>query len=160
VLYEKAIARTPRPEFWQALGDVRAEMGKLADAATWHSQARDAYFEDAAKGNAHYFHHLAGFFSDTEQNPVEALKWARLDLELRHTAAAEDALAWALYRSGEFAQAAETANTVLARGTKDAHILAHAGMIFLAAGDAARGKELLGEAARINPRHTSFHVHR
>jgi tetratricopeptide (TPR) repeat protein len=160
VLYEKAIARTPRPEFRQALGDVYAEMGKLADAATWHSQARDAYLKDAAEGNSHYFHHLAGFFSDTEQNPVEALKWARRDLELRHTAAAEDALAWALYRGGEFAQAAETADKILARGTKDAHILAHAGMIFLAAGDVPRGKELLGEAARINPRHTSFHVHR
>lgn len=159
-LYEKAIARTPRPEFWQALGDIRAEMGKLAEAATWHSQARDAYLKDAAEGNAHYFHHLAGFFSDTEQNPVEALKWARRDLELRHTAATEDALAWAFYRSGEFAQAAEIANKVLAHGTKDAHIVAHAGMIFLAAGDAARGKDLLGEAARINPRHTSFHVHR
>jgi tetratricopeptide (TPR) repeat protein len=159
-LYEKAIARTPRPEFWQALGDVHAEMGKLANAATWHSQARDAYLKDAADGNVHYFHHLAGFFSDTEQNPVEALKWARRDLELRHTAAAEDALAWALYRIGEFAQAAETANKIVAGGTKDAHILAHAGMIFLATGDASRGKELLAEAARVNPRHTSFHVHR
>ena len=159
-LYDKAIARTPRPELWQARGDVCAEMGKLADAATWHSRARDAYLKNAADGNAHYFHHLAGFFSDTEQNPGEALKWARRDLELRHTAAAEDALAWALYRGGEFAQAAETEKKMLARGTKDPHIVAHAGMIFLAAGNADRGKELLGEAARINPRHTSFHVHR
>jgi tetratricopeptide (TPR) repeat protein len=159
-LYEKVIARTPRPEFWQALGDVYAAMGKLANAGTWRTQARDAYLRNAAEGNAHYFHHLAGFFSDTEENPVEALKWARRDLELRHTAAAEDALAWALYRGGEFAPAAETAKKMLARGSKDAHILAHAGMIFLAAGDPVRGKELLAEAGRINPRHNSFHVHR
>ena len=111
------IARTPRPEFWQALGDVYAAMGKLAAAATWHARARDAYLKNAAEGNSHYFHHLAGFFSDTEENPGEALKWARRDLELRHTAAAKDALAWALYRGGEFAQAAETANKMLARGT-------------------------------------------
>jgi tetratricopeptide (TPR) repeat protein len=159
-LYEKVIARTPRPEFWQALGDVYAAMGKLTEAATWHTRARDAYLKNAAEGNAHYFHHLAGFFCDTEENPVEALKWARRDFELRHTAAVEDALAWALYRGGEFAQAAETMKKILDRGTKDPHILAHAGMIFLAAGELARGKELLAEAARINPRHNLFHVHR
>jgi tetratricopeptide (TPR) repeat protein len=159
-LYEKVIARAPRPEFWQALGDVYAEMGKQPEAAAWHGRARDAFLKNAAEGNEHYFHHLAGFFSDAEENPGEAQKWARRDLELRHTAAAEDALAWALYRGGEFAEAAEIAKKVLARGTKDAHILGHAGMIFLASGDPVRGKELLAEAARINPRHYSFHVHR
>jgi tetratricopeptide (TPR) repeat protein len=159
-LYKKVIEQNPRPEFWQALGDVYEAAGKLAEAGTWHKRARDAYLKNAAEGNAHYFHHLAGFFSDSEENPAEALKWARRDLELRHTAAAEDAFAWALYRGGEFAPAAEIANKLLARGTKDAHILAHAGMIFLAAGDSVRGKELLAEAGGINPRHTSFHVHR
>jgi tetratricopeptide (TPR) repeat protein len=159
-LYEKAIARTPRPEFWQALGDVHAAMGKLPEANSWYARARDAYLKNAAAGNDHYFHHLAGFFSDTEQNPVEALKWARRDLELRHTAAAEDTLAWAFYRGGDFAKAAEIATGALARGTNDAHILAHAGMIFLAAGAFDRGKELLAKAAHVNPRHNSFHVHR
>jgi tetratricopeptide (TPR) repeat protein len=159
-LYEKVIARTPRPEFWQALGDVYATMGKRAEAATWHTRARDAYLKNAAEGNAHYFHHLAGFFSDTEENPAEALKWARRDLELRHTAAAKDALAWAHYCAGEFEPAAKAARETLTSGSKDAHILFHAGIIFLAVGDAARGREILAEAARINPRHNAFHVHR
>jgi hypothetical protein len=48
----------------------------------------------------------------------------------------------------------------LTSGSKDAHILFHAGMIFLAAGDPVRGKEVLAEAGRVNPRHNSFHVHR
>jgi tetratricopeptide (TPR) repeat protein len=160
LVYEKVCARVPRPEFWQALGDVYAAMGKPADAAKWHARARDAYLKSVEEGNAHYFHHLAGFFSDAEENPAEALKWARRDLEMRHSAAAEDTLAWALYRGGEFAQAAEIAKKVLARGTRDAHILAHAGMILLASGDSVRGKEVLVDAARINPRHNSFHVHR
>jgi tetratricopeptide (TPR) repeat protein len=160
LLYEKVIARKPRPEFWQALGDVYSAMGKPGDSLAWHARARDAYLKNAEEGNSHYFHHLAGFFSDTEADPVEALKWARRDLELRHTAAAEDTLAWALYRGGEFAQAAEIAKKALASGARDAHILAHAGMIFLACGDPVRGKEVLAEAARVNPRHNSFHAHR
>jgi tetratricopeptide (TPR) repeat protein len=160
LFYEKVIARLPRPEFWQALGDVYAATGKPGNTATWHGRARDAYLKNAAEGNSHYFHHLAGFFSDTEENPVEALKWARQDLELRHSAAAEDTLAWALYRGGAFAQATEIEKKVLARGVRDAHILFHAGMIFLASGDTVRGKEVLADAARANPRHNSFHVHR
>jgi len=159
-LYEQVIGRTSRPEFSHALGDVYAAMGKLTEAAMWHARARDAYLKNANEGNAHYFHHLAGFFADVEDNPAEALKWARRDLELRHTAAAEDALAWALYRGGQFAEAAEIMKRIVARGTTDAHILEHAGMIFLAAGDPDRGKKMLAEAARINPRHNSFHVHR
>ncbi len=160
-LYEKVIARIPRPEFWQAMGDVYAAMGKpAAAAATWHARARDTYLKNAQEGNSHYFHHLAGFFSETEENPVEALKWARKDLELRHSAAAKDALAWALYRAGEFESAANAARETLTSGSKDAHILFHAGMIFLAAGDFVQGKEILAEAARVNPRHNSFHVHR
>lgn len=159
-LYEQVIKRTARPEFCQALGDVYAAMGKLAEAARWHARARDAYLKNANEGNAHYFHHLAGFFSDVEENPDEALKWARRDLELRHTAAAEDTLAWALYRGSHYAEAAEIVKRIVTRGTMDAHILDHAGMIFLAAGDPDRGKKMLAEAGRINPRHNSFHVHR
>ncbi len=160
VLYEKVIARRQRPEFWHALGQVYGLMGKSAEAADWCGRARDAFLKNAEQGNAHYFHHLAEFFSDTETNPKEALKWARRDLELRHTAEAEDTLAWAHYRDGDSAQAGEIMTRLLARGTRDAHILAHAGTIFMKAGNADRGKELLAEAARINPRHDSFSVHR
>jgi tetratricopeptide (TPR) repeat protein len=160
VLYQKVIARKPRPEFYQALGDVHVAMGKIAEAGAWHARAREAYLRNAEQGNAHYFHHLAGFFSDTETNGAEAVMWARHDLELRHSAAARATLAWALYRSGEFGQAAETEKTALSCGTKDPHILYQAGIIFIASGDPARGREMFAEAARINPRHNSFHVHR
>src|SRR5688572_13864687 len=126
-LFEKAIAQKPRPEFWHALGDVFAAAGKSEMAAQWHGRARDSYLKNAAEGNDHYFHHLAEFFSNTEIKPDEALKWARRDAELRHTAAVEDTLAWALYRSGDFPQAKEAAAKALARGKNNAEILAHAG---------------------------------
>ena len=159
-LFERAISQKPRPEFWHALGDVFAAAGKPEIAGQWRARAREAYLKNATEGNAHYFHHLAEFFSDTEPNPEEALKWARRDAELRHTAAVQDALAWALYRGGDLKQAVSVATKVLAGGVKDAEILAHAGTIFLAAGDSARGNELLVAAARVNPRHAEFHVHR
>jgi tetratricopeptide (TPR) repeat protein len=159
-LFEKAIAQKPRPEFWHALGDVFAAAGKPENAAQWHARARETYLKNAAEGNAHYFHHLAEFFSDTELNPEEALKWARRDSELRHTAAVQDALAWALYRNGDFKEAMAVATKAVARGGKDAEILAHAGTIFFAAGDLARSNEFLAAAALANPHYDSFHVHR
>lgn len=159
-LFEKAIAVTPRPEFAQGLGDVYAAAGRGEEAAHFHQSARDAFLKSAAEGNAHYFHHLAGYYSDVEENPPEAVKWARRDLEIRHTAAAHDALAWALYRSADLPAAAVETRAAIASGTQDAHILFHAGMICLGAGETAKGRELLANAARVNPRHMAFHVHR
>ncbi|MFL6583611.1 MAG: tetratricopeptide repeat protein [Chthoniobacterales bacterium] len=159
-LYQRAIALTPRPEFIQALGDVYAASGDSSEAEQWHYRARDSYLKNVKDGNDHYFHHLAGYYADVEENAAEAVKWARRDMELRHTGAAHDALAWALYRSGELSAAANEAQAALKTGTRDAHILFHAAMILLAAGDAAKGRDLLANAAKVNPRYTAFHVHR
>jgi tetratricopeptide (TPR) repeat protein len=144
----------------QALGDIFAAAGRRDEAADCHHRARDAFLRNAEENNAHYFHHLAGYYCDVEENAAEALKWARRDLELRQTAAAHDALAWALYRGGEMPAAMEQARAALQTGTQNAHILFHAAMIFLGAGETARGRELLADAARVNPRHMAFHVHR
>ena len=159
-LYKNVISRLPRAEFIQALGDVYAFMGKPAEAKPWHDRAREAYLKSAGQGNAHYYHHLAGFYSDAQENPEEALRWARKDLEIRHSVYAYDSLAWALYKNGEFARAAEEMTRALATGTKDAHLLFHGGMIFSRAGELDRGRELLKEALAVNPRYHSFHVHR
>ena len=121
--------RTALVIFFQALGDVYSIMGKSADATPWYERARDAYLKSVEQGNAHYYHHLAGFYSDAQENPAEALRWARKDLEVRHSVYAFDSLAWALYKNGEFARAAEEMTRALTLGTKDAHLLFHGGMI-------------------------------
>ena len=159
-LYQKVIARVPRAEFFQALGDVYAFMRKPADAKPWHERARTAYLKSVEQGNAHYYHHLAGFYSDVEENPAEALRWARKDLELRQSVNAHETLAWALYRNGEFTAAAGEMTRALALGTKDAHWLFHAALIYASAGEVARGRKLLEEARALNPHYSSFHAHR
>jgi len=159
-LYQKVIACVPRAEFFQALGDVYSFVGKTIEAKRWYALAQDAYLKSVEQGNAHYYHHLAGFYSDTQDNPPEALRWARKDLEVRHSVYAHDSLAWALYRNGEFVRAVEEMQRALELGTQDAHLLFHAGMIFSRAGEVERGREFLGQALRLNPRYNSFHVHR
>lgn len=159
-LYQKVVALVPRAEFFQALGDVYVFMKRPADAKPWHDRALNAYLKSVGEGNAHYYHHLAGFYSDVRENPTEALRWARQDKAIRNSIYACDTLAWALYRNGEFAPAVEEMTKALALGTKDAHLLFHAGMIYSRAGQIERGGELLKQAMAANPRYNSFHMHR
>jgi tetratricopeptide (TPR) repeat protein len=159
-LYLALVARVPRPELFQALGDVYAAMGKPDEAKTWRRKARDGYLAAAANGSVHYHHHLAGFYSDAEPDPPEAVRWAKKDLALRHSVYAYDGLAWALYQSGEFKPAAEAMEKALALGTKDAHLLYHASLIYYRAGEGAKARDCLRRAGEANPKFNEFHVHR
>jgi len=165
-LYVPLVARVPRPELMQNLGDVYAAMNRPSDAAVWRGKALEKYLAAATGGSAHYYHHLAGFYSDTQPDAAEALRWAKKDLEVRHSVYAYDGLAWALYQTGDASAAAAAAaaagamNKALSQGTRDAHILYHASLIYFRAGAGAKAKDCLKRAAETNPHFNEFHVHR
>jgi tetratricopeptide (TPR) repeat protein len=160
VLYQRLAARLPRPEFFQAIGDLLAFQGKLEAAKRWHDRALTAYLKSVEQGEVHFFHHLASFFSDVREQPAEATKYARRDLELRHTGAAHEMLAWALYRGGEFEKSVAEIKLALSSGERSPHLFYHAAMIFSAAGDLKEGQRYLRETVALNPRYNAFHVHR
>lgn len=156
--YEQVIARVPRPEFQQALGELYVFMGSPDRAEPWLSKARAAYLASAERGEVHYYHHLVDFYADVVKDGAEAVKWARKDVELRRNFSTLAALAWALYRAGQFAASLEAIDEALASGAKDAHLFFQAGMIRRAAlGD---GEMFLRTASELNPHHRGFHVHR
>ena len=159
-LYESVIARAPRPEFQQALGDLFRAMGKDAQAKLWHGRALAGYLQSVERREVHYYHHLAGFYADVLHDGAEAVKWARKDVALRPHFFTQDALAWALYRDGQFAAALDTVRTALASGANDAHLVFHAAMIHLAAGRTDEGKKLVQRVVQLNPGYENFHVHR
>jgi tetratricopeptide (TPR) repeat protein len=159
-LYRKVITRVPRPELMHALGDLYQLMERPQDARAWLTRAKVGYLQSAEQGNAHYYHHLASFFSDSDPQPGQALRWAREDLKVRDGAPAYDGLAWALYKNGEHQAAAEAMDRALAAGTSSAHLLFHAGTIYTNVGRIAQGRKLLQQALTINPRYNTFHVHR
>lgn len=160
VAYRQIVERVPRPELWQALGDVYVFAGKLPEAKPWHDRALAEYLKSGKEGHAYYIHHLSSFYADVQANPAEALRWAREDFAMRQSVHACDALAWALYRNGEFAEAIPMIEKALALGTRDANLVFHAAMIHLGAGQVEKGRELLRKTAEINPRYNAFHVHR
>jgi tetratricopeptide (TPR) repeat protein len=159
-LYQKVLARVPRPGFQQALGELYLAMGQPAEARHWNEQALAAYLESAQRGDVHYYHHLADLYADVLEDGPEAVKWARLDIELRDNFSTQAALAWALYRAGEFAEALERMEQALSSGVTDAHLFFQAGTIYQAAAGNGKGEHYLQLAARLNPRHQCFHVHR
>ena len=157
--YEKLIAATGKPEFRGALGDLHVYAGKPALAKPWHDQACAAFLASAAQGDVHFFHHLTHFFADTRTDGPEAVKWAQADFQLRKNAFTADALAWAFFRNGQFSEALDFSKTALTFGVKDCFLQYHAGMIHLAAQKSKAGKELLAQAARLNPNYANFHAH-
>lgn len=158
--YEAVIAKTPRAELFQALGDYHQFKGRKEAAISWHDRALAAYRGPKGDTPTTSYHHLAGFFTDSVRNGAEAVRWARKDLELRDTAAARDALAWALYHAGELKEARAEIEKAVAQRPRDPHILEHAATIRMASGDLPGGEAALRAAAAANPKYTSFHVHR
>jgi tetratricopeptide (TPR) repeat protein len=158
--YEKLVARVPRPELHQALGDLLAFAGKADAAQPWFEKARTAYEKSFAEGSFMYLHHGSGFFADSIGDFAKAVAWARRDLEQRQTPQAYDALAWALFRAGEPMEALEPIRQALATGLRDPHVLYHASLVQISAGHLGEGKKALQSAVALNPRYNSFHVHR
>lgn len=159
-LYEKAIALTPRPELYQALGDVLFLARKEDKAAEMHAKAGELYIASINQGNTLFFHHLAGFYCDSKKSPADAVRWARRDFDLRKSIYAHDCLAWALYQTGEFKEAEAEIKNALKAGTQDSHLFYHASMIYFRAGNVAASKDALKKAAEINPMYNKFHAHR
>lgn len=159
-LYEKAIALSPRPDNYQALGDLLAFANQPEKAAPMIANAEKLYMEAVNKGNIHYFHHLAGLYSDSRKLPDEAVRWAQRDLSVRQGVYAQDCLAWALYNKGKFAEAAEAMKKALSNGTRDSHLFYHASMIYFRSGDVAASREMVKKAAEVNPLYFKFHAHR
>ena len=158
--YHAALAKVERPELQQALGDLYQYLGRTDEAAPWLDRAGATYSRSVERGETHYLHHLARYYTDSRADPPKAIALARRDLQLRPVPAAYDMLAWALYRGGQFDAAHEAIEQALATGVRDADIDTHAAMIQLALGHADAGARWLREAAAVNPRNGAFHVHR
>jgi tetratricopeptide (TPR) repeat protein len=160
-LYRKLLAREPRPEIQQELGDLYVFLGRQDEAKPWYERSLAAYLESAGAGEAMYLHHLSGLYVDGLGDGAAGLKWARADLAVRPGPAAHEALAWALFHTGQFAAGRDEIERALAFQIADTHLFYHAGMLFLACGQTDEGKKYLARGAEMNPRYLAmFHAHR
>jgi tetratricopeptide (TPR) repeat protein len=155
-LYQKAFERAPLAEYAIALGDVYAAMGDDERARQQYDLvlAIDAL---ARENGVDTELELALFLADHDIDLKESLERARSAYEARPSIHAADALAWTLYKTGAFDEAAAYAEEALRLGTREPLKLFHAGMIARAQGDSQRAEELLSQALMLDPHFSLLH---
>jgi len=141
--FRKALSAHPSVEAAGLLGDALGRVGDTGGAAQSYARAEQLGRFDPR--SLSYFYSLRGRQAQT------ALALALRERETRGDVYTEDALAWALYRNGEFADAARHSELALRLGTPDAQLLFHQGAIQLALGRHAQGRALLQRALQQNP---------
>lgn len=158
-LFRTVVARSPKPELQQALGELYVFSGRPDESHPWFASALAGYLESVARGDVHYFHHLTDFYADVCKEPAEAVRWARKDLELRSNFSTQAAMAWALYRNDQLSEAAEYIRLALSSGVRDAQIFSTAATLFEAVGETSKSAHYARAALQINPNHQDFHIH-
>lgn len=141
--------RSPSADTALALGDLYTKLGRAGEASKHY-----AAFESMERKNAAAesdMHHLVSYWTDHDKNLDEALALARKERERRQDIYTCDSLAWALYKTRQFAEAKKASDEALRLGTRDPRLLYHAGMIANALGDRAQGAKYLQQALAINP---------
>jgi tetratricopeptide (TPR) repeat protein len=150
-LYTQVTQRQPLPQYVAALGDVYAVAGKqsLAD----RQYALIGAIEQLYQANGvNVDLQMSLFFADHDTSISSAVQQSLAVRQAQpgsiYTA---DAVAWALYKSGQFGQALPFANAALAMGTQDASLFYHAGLIQKALGNNSAAQDDLHRAIAINP---------
>ena len=156
-LYQKALAVVPLPDYAAALGDVYATLGD-ANAARRQYDLVEYIGRLSALNRILYNRELAYFFADHDRKLDRALELARRELEVRRDVYAYDVLAWALYKTGQLSEAREAIGHAMKRGTRDARLFFHAGLIHLGLGATDTGRAYLETALATNPQFHPLHA--
>jgi tetratricopeptide (TPR) repeat protein len=159
VLLRKVVARAPRPELKQSLGELLMTMGRAEEAQPWLDAAVAEFLSSAREGAVHYFHHLAHWYAGLGDRPAEAVQWARKDVALRSNFSTQSALGWSLFKNGEVPEGLVWIRLALASGVEDAGMFAAAASLFNAAGDTTRGERYARAAKEIDPASPHVHIH-
>lgn len=147
---QKAAAIVPNPEVVALVGDGYAALGKAKDAeAQYRLIAAEGTISRAQ--NLVYDRYRAMFNANHSRNLPEALALARREMTVRQDIYAYDTLAWALFKNSRLPQAQAAMTKALARGTQDAQLFYHAGVIAQAQGNKAKATADFAQASTLDP---------
>lgn len=148
--YQKAVAVVPQIEAVGALGDLYALTGRHADAQAQFHLAEQIDKIQKANGVRGGWQ-MSLFRASHDRDLPEALRDAQEEYKTRKNVYAADALAWCLYKSGRYAEAAVMSRAALREHTPEAGFLFHAGMIAVKRSDLATARVCLRQAVALNP---------
>jgi len=149
-LLEKRNGSFPSPSSELLAAQAYEHSGRQGDAAKMYSKfEHDARAQASLPDNDNL--ELITYYGEHAQQPQEALRIARLEMENRHDVWTLDACAWALYANGQYAEARQQIEKALAIGTRDAVLYYHAGAIDQALGEKAEASRYLRQSLDFNP---------
>ena len=155
--YRRSIEVAPTPVTVIALHDLLQSMGRekeAAEAAELVGVIETISAANGIKPDAT----LALFHADQGVKVKESLKILQDLSKQRQDVRTMDALAWALYATGDYEAALKASGQALRLGTKFAPYLFHAGMIRAKLGHADEAIALLREALAVNPKFDPRHA--
>ena len=136
-IFKAQLGRTPTLDLAARTGDLLAARGDTAAAEHYYRLAEDLAGPAAVQTEAN----LALFLVEHDRRLPDALRIAQTVASVRHDIFTEDALAWALFKRGDLADAAAASTRALRTGTRDERILKHAAAIRAMSGSARGGSE-------------------
>ena len=155
--YERAVAVQPQPQYVAALGGVYEAAGRMAEAQEQYAlvEAIAALYRDAGINTDL---EIARFYADHDRNLGTAVEIARASYDEAPNAYAADALAWALYKTGDLEAAAPYAREAIDSGALEASFAYHGAMIRFGLGDESGTRELLSRTIELNPRFSTLYA--
>jgi tetratricopeptide (TPR) repeat protein len=146
----QAVTIMPLPEFVITLGDLYKVTGRQELADQQYQLV--AAIETLHRANGVDMDmEIALFNADHGRNLEETLALARKAYANRPSIHGADALAWALYKTGNYEEAQKYSKESLKLETRDPLKLFHAGMIALRLGEKDQARQYLEEALALNP---------
>jgi tetratricopeptide (TPR) repeat protein len=148
--YRQAQGVVPLPEYAAALDEFYASSGNQAEAKRQRALLDMLDQLGQARGETTN-RNLALVYANQDRKLDRALHLAQAELGSRRDVYTYDALAWALYKNGRYAEAETASLTALRMKTPEPVFYFHAGMIAAAMGKKADAKEYLERALALNP---------
>jgi tetratricopeptide (TPR) repeat protein len=149
-IYRELLTQSPTPELAAQVGDLLNRRGDAEGArAAWAQAAhleREGWKNESPQQAA-----LARLLAERNLQPQEAVRLAREAAQGRDDIFTNDALAWSLYRIGEFDAAWKASERARRTGTRDRRILYHAAAIAAARGDTSTARTFAGRALEHHP---------
>jgi tetratricopeptide (TPR) repeat protein len=149
--YRKAEDVVPLPEYAAALAELYAAAGNETEARKQEALIDFIDQMGQAKGEKTN-RNLALVYADQGRKLERALALARAELDSRRDVYSYDALAWALFKNGKYAEAEEAAARALRLNTAEPAFYYHAGRIAAALGKGCEAKKYEERMLSLNPK--------